>query len=117
MEFRSLKTNAVDFNKVIPAVLLAALMVFCMGRSHSLGVHCGDDALNATVAKNLLAGLGYGSTLHTGEIQLFDNAITPGLARMHPPHRRSVHGLSARMKPSIRFRTSPRRMTTRSASA
>jgi len=84
MEFPSLKTNAVDFNKVIPAVIMAALMVFCMGRSHSLGVQCGDDALNATVAKNLLAGLGYGSTLHTGEIQLFHNAITTGPAVILP---------------------------------
>lgn len=68
----------------IPAILLAALMVFCLGRAHSLGVPCGDDALNATVAKNLVAGLGYGSTLNTGTLQLFDLAITTGPAVILP---------------------------------
>lgn len=68
----------------IPAILLAALMVFCLGRAHSLGVPCGDDALNATVAKNLVAGLGYGSTLNSGKLQLFDLAITTGPAVILP---------------------------------
>lgn len=68
----------------IPAILLAALIVFCLGRAHSLGVHCGDDALNATVAKNLVSGLGYGSTLNSGKLQLFDLAITTGPAVILP---------------------------------
>ena len=46
---------------VIPVLLWAALVVFCLARAHSLGVHCADDALNATVAKNLATGLGYGN--------------------------------------------------------
>ena len=68
----------------IPALFLAALLIFCLGRAHSLGVPCGDDALNATVAKNLVAGLGYGSTLNSGELQLFDLAITTGPAVILP---------------------------------
>jgi hypothetical protein len=63
---------------------LSALIVFFLGRAHSLGVHCGDDALNATVAKNLVAGLGYGSTLNSGKLQLFDLAITTGPAVILP---------------------------------
>ena len=76
MNFR----NAMSWLKgdLIPAVLLAALLVFCIGRAHSLGVHCFDDALNATVAKNLAAGLGYGSTLASGELRPFDLSITTG---------------------------------------
>jgi hypothetical protein len=40
--------------------------------------------LNATVAKNLVAGLGYGSTLNSGKLQLFDLAITTGPAVILP---------------------------------
>ena len=82
MNFR----NAMSWLKgdLIPAVLLAALLVFCIGRAHSLGVHCADDALNTTVAKNLVAGLGYGSTLQTGELRPFDLSITTGPAVILP---------------------------------